>query len=770
MVSFCGGGLVADQGSASGDQSFTFAGEKLRFEEREGAAKPAFEISGIAEALLNCIEEFVFISDPASGEIPYVNRPLQEYLKLSEPFLGTCYTLLRGRHKPCLGCKLRQNAASEITLIHNNLKTCLGDFMQVRSKRFSVNGRPYNMNTVRPAKEAAELTRDVLKQDRAGVLSQIVDILTTSLDSPDLQLKSALPLFGPLTGAERVYAFISVPRSNVRPAEDGLAYVCEGYWSAKDRTDITDITQDALSETVIRLGFSFTHEGIINKDSLPADPLLAPQLEKLGIRAVLAAPMFSRGRPIACIFAVNPDEERVKENTGIFRVLCGACNQAFLSLYRNSRIASQNNIDPLTKFRTRAALLKDLNTLFSYRSVCVLCLNINGLKTINQTYGFKEGDSVIVRVASVLEQLLPNGHSVYRTSGDEFLAVYSEVGQSEFRHIADMLKAFMSNERGFSAAVGACWVKSGAQVQSAINMAGADMLEEKKKYYHTVPADSRYRFTRDAMLDIISPVKISKLISDNCFMVYYQPKVYLRDGMEGTRISSAEALIRLRFNGAIITPNDFIPPLEASHYTHLIDFFVLKSICKKMRERLDQGLKIIPVSCNFSRHSAVRPDFVDSVLQLVRRYGIDPRRIIIEISERSQTFFKKELIRATEKLAGAGFQISVDDFGVAHANLWVLSDLPVSEVKFDKRLIDALLDEDNSKIRTILQSMNDMCHHMGIHTVAEGCEQESQDQDLRALGCDEIQGYYYSRPLPESDFFKLFDSGAVREAALGAKA
>ncbi len=502
---------------------------------------------------------------------------------------------------------------------------------------------------------------------------------------------------------------------------------------------------------------------MVAPDTLPEDQLLCRGMEKRGVRSALVIPFVNGKRTRGAAIVTNPDPRLLEQFRRVLAIAESAVNSAALSLLRSVRAEASADIDPLTKLRTHLAMLKDINDLFPLKDLGVVVLNVNGLKVINETYGFKEGDSIIVRVASILKQLLPSTNIIYRTSGDEFAAIYPGVAEREFTSLTDMLRAFMSNERGFSAAVGGCWVHDGFQLQHAINEAGDAMMKAKQLHYHTVPADSRYRFTKDLVLDIISPVKISKLISNNNFMVYYQPKVRASGGAE--EITSAEALIRLKFNGAIISPNEFIPPLEASHYTHLIDFFVLKTICRRMRERMDKGLKVIPVSCNFSRHSAVRPDFVESVKQLVDRYGIDARMIIIEISERSQTFFKNELIAACNSLSKSGFRISIDDFGVAHANLWVLSDLPVDEVKFDKRLIDSLLDTANEKIRVILRVMIKMCRLLKIQTVAEGVEKEMQKDALREIGVDEIQGYYYSKPVPQDDFYALLDSGKVRSEA-----
>ena len=130
--------------------------------------------------------------------------------------------------------------------------------------------------------------------------------------------------------------------------------------------------------------------------------------------------------------------------------------------------------------------------------------------------------------------------------------------------------------------------------------------------------------------------------------------------------------------------------------------------------------------------------------------------IPLEVSEHTNTSRYQDLIEVTNNLAEEGFNISIDDFGTAHANIYSLADLSVNEVKFDKKLIDNLASENNSKITTILGVLITMCKKLGIKTIAEGVEEKEQSDILKALGCDEIQGYYYSKPIKDEDYYGKF--------------
>ncbi|MGN0902107.1 MAG: EAL domain-containing protein, partial [Succinivibrio sp.] len=356
------------------------------------------------------------------------------------------------------------------------------------------------------------------------------------------------------------------------------------------------------------------------------------------------------------------------------------------------------------------------------------------------------------KTASLLTQLLHESTYIYRIGGDEFLGIYPNIDEHEFSMLSDMMKAFMSSEKGFSVSVGTSWIALGIDIQSAINLAESDMYSEKKKFYRVHTGESqRYRPENDVVLNIVEPAKIEELISNNCFRVLYQPKFKIQG--EVAEISGAEALVRLIINDNVVPPDDFIPALESAHYTHLIDYFVLETVCKRMKERIDKGEKVLPVSCNFSRHTIVRPEFKNKVKEILQQYSIPYDLVPLEVSEHTNTERHQELIEVTERLSKEGFNISIDDFGTAHANIYTLADLAVNEVKFDKKLIDNLGKKDDSKLTTILGVLITMCKKLGIKTIAEGVEDEVQNEILKKLGCDEIQGYYYSKPIKDEDYY-----------------
>lgn len=712
----------------------------------------AFDITSVAERVLDEIPAYVMVCDSVSKNILYVNRPMAEALELQQPFCSTCYALFRGRKAPCRNCRNAVNNTDGFTMSHNNL--ALPNLKQqvviMKSLNLVIDNRNYTIAICKPKENFAKIRENFdFLESKSDLVAVVLDIFTHNLLNPDLQIYGALEMLGMMYSALHVSVYEEARQELVVRR---FRYVRSSFWTASPSLDVTDEQDESLPQMIVERAFASKQPAyMLASEVQDRETFLA--LRKAGIDSIYCAPISCDDRLMGYLFVTNPDQTKLDRYQRLMPLVLNAMAASLWSRRQSILIDSSHNIDTLTNLKNRNALLKDLNSLSGSNNIGVLYVNINGLKTINDTYGMKEGDSILIKIASVLAQLLPEKNNLYRISGDEFLGLYIGTTEKEFTMLSDTLKALLTSEKGFSAAVGSHWCISGKKLQYAVNQAESDMLLEKKRFYRQHPGGARYRLDKDSVLDIISPDKIAQLIENNCFVVVYQPKYSIPRG----RFDGAEGLVRLNINGTVIPPGDFIPTLEAAHYTHLVDFFVLESICKTMQDRINQGKIVLPVSCNFSRHTVVRTDFIPNLNRILEQYHIPNNLIILEISERTETIYHKDLQDTTVELADHGYKLSIDDFGVAHANIWALADLPVAEVKFDKKLIDSLLNEDNSKILTILSVMITMCHKLNIKTVAEGVETKMQSEALEKLGCDEIQGYYYSKPVSEEEYYRLIE-------------
>ncbi len=232
------------------------------------------------------------------------------------------------------------------------------------------------------------------------------------------------------------------------------------------------------------------------------------------------------------------------------------------------------------------------------------------------------------------------------------------------------------------------------------------------------------------------------------FEVWYQPKY---DPVTGLPVG-AEALVRWRReDGSLIPPGQFIPLFERNGMIARLDLHVFRKVCQSLRRWIDMGWSVQPVSVNVSRGSLYYRNIVDNYVSIVNEVGIDVSLIRLEITESVMVdnAWVEDLIRRFRK---AGFGIQLDDFGSGYSSMALLSTDCFQTIKLDKSLIDCIGDERGEKLLT---QISNLAHGLGLSITAEGVEKQTQVQFLTGISCDDIQGYYYSRPLPIAEYESL---------------
>lgn len=710
----------------------------------------SFDITEIADLLLDNVDQCIFITDSVTKNIVYLNKPMQEALGVDGSFVGTCYSLLRGCDEPCKECKANKSINGKFYITSHETSKLNNTQYVIKSKTIELYNRNYTLNIL------IQKTTKINKDDsvKAGksindLVAPYVEIYANNAKNPDVQIYRIIENLGYDTKSDfcALYEHYNFNDQSEHEDDDNktdinLKLHRSHIWMSDDSLDINQIYHVPQKF----LDLALTEQ----KQTVYEDPESNASYS--------AIPLVFDEKYLGTIFLKNPINCKLDILKPAFSTIIKLTASAVAHRRMCAQLSNVTNKDALTGLKNRISLLKDVNTLSLSDDIGVIFMNVNGLKQINTNLGIKEGDAILVKTASLLQQLLHDSEYIYRIGGDEFIGITTAISEHDFAVLADMLKAFMTNEKGFSVSVGSHWIHSGMSIMAALNKAESDMYTEKKNYYRLHRNDNiaeRYRSENDKLLNIIEPARIQELIAGNCFKVLYQPKFRIQG--EKAEIAGAEALVRLYINGSIVPPDDFIPALEAAHYTHLIDYFVFETICKRMRERLDSNKPILPISCNFSRHTIVRPEFKTKLKEIMNKYHIAYDMIPLEVSEHTNTNRHKELVAVTDNLSNEGFNISIDDFGTAHANIYTLADLSVSEVKFDKKLIDNLACKNNKKITTILSVLITMCKRLGIKTIAEGVEDKDQNDILKSLGCDEIQGYYYSKPIQDEEFYNKLD-------------
>ncbi len=239
-------------------------------------------------------------------------------------------------------------------------------------------------------------------------------------------------------------------------------------------------------------------------------------------------------------------------------------------------------------------------------------------------------------------------------------------------------------------------------------------------------------------------------IREDEFLVYLQPKMDIHT----ERIYGAEALVRWNYkHKKLLSPYSFIPHFEADDSIIKVDNLVLCKVCEKLKDWKEKGLPLYPVSVNLSRKHMELFCLAEYLTEIVDSYGVDHSLIEFELTETVASDNQAYMISVMEELKKKGFRISMDDFGTGYSSFALLKEMPLDTLKIDKSFVDLLAaEEDPDKIRIILRHIISMARELGMHCVAEGAEEYAQVLALGELGCDVIQGYYYSKPIPVEEF------------------
>ncbi len=232
-------------------------------------------------------------------------------------------------------------------------------------------------------------------------------------------------------------------------------------------------------------------------------------------------------------------------------------------------------------------------------------------------------------------------------------------------------------------------------------------------------------------------------------MTYYQTKI----DIDTKKIVGAEALVRWNHRErGLLSPSEFVPIFEKNGFIMEIDFYVYESTCKYLKKIMDNNEKLIPISCNFSRRHLSNPTFVESLNEILNKYGIPAELIEIELTETMATENFDKFTEVVNKLKVSGYKISIDDFGSGYSSVQLLYDLPIDVLKLDKSFIQKM--NENTMEDEIITSVIDICHKHDIKIICEGVETLEQEEYVRNHHCKLVQGYLYSKPIDESSFDK----------------
>ena len=380
----------------------------------------------------------------------------------------------------------------------------------------------------------------------------------------------------------------------------------------------------------------------------------------------------------------------------------------------------------------------------------ILVLDINKFKMINKSFGYKIGDNILYGIGNKLEQILGVESLICRYSNDYFVAMfeYKENLTNLLQQIVGELENLRLGENKYNLSInmGVYKVKEEDKDISEIM--------DKAIIAHSVSKGDvfdKYHIYDDEMereMELESKIEqnMSSAIENEEFEVYYQPKFFI----ESEKIYGAEALVRWKHDGKIIPPDKFIPIFEKNKFILKLDLYILDKVCKDIKEWKEKYDKEIVVSVNVSRQHFMDEHFLEKYLMVTAKHCINTNNIDLEITESATIEEGIDIIEIMNKMKELGFLISIDDFGTGYSSLSSLQDMPADILKIDKSFVDKI----GKTEKNIVDYIINIAKELKLTTIAEGVETKKQREYLLEKGCDIIQGYYYSKPLPKEEFEK----------------
>jgi diguanylate cyclase (GGDEF)-like protein len=457
----------------------------------------------------------------------------------------------------------------------------------------------------------------------------------------------------------------------------------------------------------------------------------------------------------------------------VYALVAGGLTLLFLLLYRIvarasrslRRQAEENRRqalhDPLTTLPNRRSLYERLDKLLaSGRPLSLLVADLDGFKELNDTLGHHAGDDVLSQLGPRVQAAIPEAELLARIGGDEFAVLTFEPvpDQTAQRFLDALDEPFVVH--GISLTVNASvgiarFPEHGGDAHELLQRADVAMYQAKSQqtgWLEYEPARDEHSRTRLALAG-----ELRRAISDSELVVHYQPKADLARG----EVISVEALVRWRHPDlGLLPPGEFVPMAEQTGQIRALTLFVLDAAAAQAREWDALGLEL-GVAVNLAMANLIDSQLPDDVAAVLARHKLPPSRLILEITENVVMADPARTLKILEQLRSLGVGLSLDDFGTGHSSLAYLRQLHVDELKIDRSFVTDMVRDDQNA--AIVRSTIELAHAVGVRIVAEGVEDADTLFELKAMGADEVQGFYLSPAVPPAEIVAMLMHAFRRE-------
>ncbi|MCT4606546.1 MAG: EAL domain-containing protein [Marinisporobacter sp.] len=433
------------------------------------------------------------------------------------------------------------------------------------------------------------------------------------------------------------------------------------------------------------------------------------------------------------------------------------------NVLKEEHIKYQAYHDALTQLPNRELAKDRLNLALAHANknnemFSVIFLDLDRFKRINDTLGHAAGDLLLQAVAKRLRRCMYEGDTVARLGGDEFIIIVEDI-KSIQNIISVVHKIFHAFEEPFllkkdeiyvTASMGiSIYPDDGETTENLMKNAEVAMYRVKEK------GKNNYQLYRKEMNDkayeqLAMENDLYKALENNEFVLYYQPQVKTTTG----EIVGAEALIRWNHPKlGLVSPAKFIPLAEETGFIVPLGEWVLRKACEQNKYWQKKGLKNIQVSVNLSTLQFKQKDLIEKIVKIMKETEMRPEDLELEITESNAMLDPNFTIKTLKILNDMGIQIAIDDFGTGYSSLAYFKSFPIHKIKIDQSFIRDINKDESTK--AIVLAIIGIADSLGVKSIAEGVETKEQLECLREYRCDEIQGYFFSRPVNAFEFEKM---------------
>lgn len=467
-------------------------------------------------------------------------------------------------------------------------------------------------------------------------------------------------------------------------------------------------------------------------------------------------------------------EQRSAINTYVDRVAVALANAD-----SEARLYRQAHFDSLTDLPNRLSMLDRLTSSIedakqSQRAFALLFIDLDDFKLINDSLGHLAGDEMINAMGQRLKQCIRPGDMVARMGGDEFVVISdhfdSETAAAttvarlceKIMQVVDQPLEIHGREIRSGSSIGiSLYPRDGADANTLLSNADAAMYEAKDQGRGNYQFFSEKLNTASSKLMALSS-ELKRALEYDEFVLHYQPKYHTSSGA----IVGAEALIRWQHpERGLLAPGQFIEAAERLGLITAIGDQAIGAVAGQIQMWMAQGLKVPRIALNMSAVQVQQEDVVEKLVRWQKVFGIPYEKLEIEIVEGVLVKDMAVTSAKLQRIRELGVEVSIDDYGTGYSSLSYIRSLPVDTLKLDRCFINNLCTDKAN--RAIVSSTIMLAHELGLRVIAEGVETLAQLEMLKQLACDEVQGFYLSKPLPQQDFAALL--GAEEQASASAQ-